>query len=100
MKQLKFNVVIKASITMIRLYFLLVFLILFNCGTPLSPREGCMERNRCDSKEEECYLQNITIYQAASGTNSISMEDGAVLLGTCAGLGDICKKNCMSSTLF
>jgi hypothetical protein len=85
---------------MIRFYFLLVVLILINCGTPISPREGCMERNRCDTKEEECYLQNISIYRAASGVDSISTEDGAVLFGTCAGLGDICKKNCMSSTLF
>lgn len=72
----------------------------YNCGTPLSFREQCYERNRCDSKEVDCYLQNLSFYSLVQTSGNISAEDAGIVFSTCDGLKERCQKNCESSTLF
>lgn len=72
----------------------------WNCGTPLSLRDQCFERNRCDSKESDCYLQNIAYYNLIQTSGNTSIVDAGILYSTCNGLNDRCRKNCESSTLF
>lgn len=71
-----------------------------HCGTGFSPKEECFSRNRCDKIEGECYLRNLAIYQASTGDVRFSAEDSFILYATCNGLGDTCKRNCQSSTIF
>lgn len=72
-----------------------------HCQSPtLSPQKECMERNRCSVIEGECFMKNLAVYSTVSQSATMGTEDGTILLGTCVGLGDTCKKNCMSSALF
>ncbi|WP_442915889.1 LA_0364 family Cys-rich lipoprotein [Leptospira sp. GIMC2001] len=70
------------------------------CGTPLSFREECYERNKCSEIESNCYLQNSLFFRFTQGDRSPAGEDVAILLGTCDGLEKTCRKNCESSTIF
>ena len=71
-----------------------------SCGTPLSFREQCETRNRCDSIETECYLRNTVYYSAIQNGKATSEVDVGILFGTCSNLQETCKKNCESGTIF
>ncbi|PJE00679.1 MAG: hypothetical protein CK427_13075 [Leptospira sp.] len=93
------------SVDIVHKIFLLILVILgfaflWNCGTPLSLRDQCLERNRCESKESDCYLQNIAYYNLIQTSGNTSIVDAGILYSTCNGLNDRCRKNCESSTLF
>lgn len=82
-------------------YILLFFILLFeNCGSPISFRTACYERNKCSTIEGSCFLRNDVFYRVSTGATEYSNADLAAIVGSCLGLENLCRKNCESSTIF
>lgn len=83
-----------------QIYFIFILIVFVHCGSPLSFRSACYERNKCSTIEGACFLRNDSFYRIATSSADYSAPDMAALVGSCIGLEKTCRKNCESGTIF